>query len=383
MLEQLIDDDRYSEGLDRSIAVLGMHASSADRIRKLHSDVVDVLIERGVVRHFVPREFGGTQGSFSNLMQDIRALAMRCTSAAWCGAIYAVAARMAAYLPRHTQREIWRDGPDTPICASFRATGHAQPAAGGWVLSGQWHSLSGIDFAAWILVCIEPIGEERAPRFAAVPKSSQGIRVIDDWHTLGMRGTGSKSIELDDVFVPRDMTFLKSELWAGRSSHAPGPRYHVSPMAADPHLFVAAALGAAIAALGHWSAAFGDTPPTGEMGAAYARSAAEIDAAGLLVERGCEIADRGGLPPALASRNARDASLAAEMLLTAVSRLFKYGGSQMHFEHSALQRVWRDIQTLTSHVALRPDMNFEQYVRSAWTTDHIGHAELKTSRNAA
>lgn len=383
MLEQMIDDDRRSESPDRSITVLGMHASTADRIRKLHSDVVDVLIERGVVRHFVPGEFGGAQGSFANLMASIRALAMQCTSAAWCGAIYAVAARMAAYLPKHTQRDIWRDSPDTPICASFRATGHAQPAAGGWVLSGQWRSLSGIDYAAWMLVCIEPSGEERAPRYAAVPKSRRGVRVIDDWHTLGMRGTGSKSIELDDVFVPRDMTFLKSELWAGRSSHAPGPRYQVSPIAADPHLFVSAALGAAVAALGYWSAAFGDTPPAGEAGAAYARSAAEIDAARLLVERGCEIADRGGLPPALASRNARDASLAAEMVLTAVSRLFKCGGSQMHFEHSALQRVWRDIQTLTSHVALRPDMNFEQYVRSAWTTDLIGHAELNTSREAA
>lgn len=365
MLEQVIDEDRRSERLERSIAVLGMHASSADRIRKLHSDVVDVLIERGVVRHFVPSEFGGTHGSFSNLMPNIRALAMRCTSAAWCGAIYAVAARMAAYLPRHTQQEIWLDGPDTPICASFRATGHAQPAAGGWVLSGQWHSLSGIDFAAWMLVCIEPSGEERAPRYAAVPKSRQGIRVIDDWHTLGMRGTGSKSIELDNVFVPRDRTFLKSELWAGRSSHATGPGYHVSPIAADPHLFMAAALGASIAALGYWSSVFGNTPPAAEMGAAYARSAAEIDAAYLLVERGCETADRGGLPPALAARNARDASLAAEMVLTAVSRLFKHGGSQMHFEHSALQRVWRDIQTLTSHVALRPDINFGQYVRSA------------------
>ena len=89
------------------------------------------------------------------------------------------------------------------------------------------------------------------------------------------------------------------------------------------------------------------------------------------------------MPPALTARNARDASLAAEMVLTAVSRLFKRGGSETHFEHSVLQRVWRDIQTLTSHIALRTDTNFEHYVRSAWTTDLIGHAELKLSWEAA
>ena len=383
MLEPVTDVERPNERLDRSIAVLGMHASSADRIRRLHPDVVGVLIERGFVRHFVPREFGGVQGSFSALMPSIRALAMHCTSAAWCAAIYAVAARMAAYLPAQTQRRIWRDGPDTPICASFRATGHASPAAGGWALSGQWHSLSGVDFAAWALLCIEPSGDERAPRYAAVPLSSRRIRVIDDWHPLGMRGTGSKSVALDDVFVPRDMTFPKSELWGGRSSHAPGPSYHVSPLAADPHLFVAAGLGAAIAALGYWSAAFGDTPPSAQAGAAYARSAAELDAARLLVERACEIADAGGLPPALTARNARDASVAADIVLGAVRRIAEPDGSQTPVEHGPLQRVWRDIQTLSSHIALRPDMNFEQYVRSAWTTDLIGHAELKTSWEAA
>ncbi|WP_162878077.1 hypothetical protein [Trinickia diaoshuihuensis] len=383
MSEQLIGVEDRGAGRDRSLMVLGMHATSADRIRKLHPDVVDVLTRHGVVRHFVPRAFGGAHGSFSELMPTIRALAMYCTSAAWCAVVYAVAARMAAYLPVPAQREIWRDGPDTRICASFRPTGRAAPAVGGWALSGQWHALSGIDFASWALLCIEPSGRDGAPRYAAVPLSSPRARVIDDWHTLGMRGTGSKSLELDGVFVPHHMTLLKSALWDGRSSHAHGPCYHVSPIAADPHLFTAAALGAAVAGLGFWGAAFGDSPPAGELAAVYARSAGEIDAARLLVERGCRTADRGGLPPALTARNARDASLAADMVLTAVSRLFKCGGSQTHFEHNALQRVWRDIQTLSSHIALRPDMNFEHYVRSAWTTDLIGHAELKLSWEAA
>ncbi|WP_175772516.1 hydrolase [Paraburkholderia phenazinium] len=280
---------------------------------------------------------------------------------------------MAAYLPTQSQQVIWGNGPDVAISASFRSTGKVIPSKDGWVLSGEWHFLSGIDFSSWALLCIEPVGDEQAVRYAAVPASS--YRIVDNWHTLGMRGTGSKSIVLDQVFVPAHMSFLKRDLWSGQSASAQGPRYEVSPIGADPHLFMSCALGAATAGLKTWSGNFQAEPPAGELAGIFARSSGELDAAQLLIERGCQTIDLGALPAALVARNARDASLAAELVLTAINRLFRLGGSNTHFSHNALQQRWRDVQTLTSHVGLRPEFNFAQYTRTVWSTRFAESAE--------
>jgi dihydrophenazinedicarboxylate synthase len=91
-----------------------------------------------------------------------------------------------------------------------------------------------------------------------------------------------------------------------------------------------------------------------------------LDAAKLLIERAARVTDQGTISPVLVARNARDASLAAALVLGAVDRLFRMSGSQVHFQQSHLQRFWRDIQTLTTHIALRPDLSFSTYTRSVW-----------------
>ncbi|MFZ6746194.1 acyl-CoA dehydrogenase family protein [Undibacterium sp. JH2W] len=344
--------------------VAAKHAASTDQHGRLAQEVIDALISNGFARYFVPKAFAGLNASFTDLAAGLSTVATGCTSAAWCAAICAVVGRMAAYLPTASQQKIWQDGPDVVISASFRSTGKVVPSKGGWVLSGEWHFLSGIDYAEWALLCIEPVGDEQAARYAAVPASA--YRILDNWDTLGMRGTGSKSIVLDDIFVPAEMSFLKKDLWAGQSAYAPGPRYQVSPIGADPQLFMACAHGAGLAALRFWGQAFQETPPVGELASVYARSAAELDAAQLLIERACQTTDIGAQPMALVARNGRDASLSADLVLSAVNRLFRLGGSNTHFAHNTLQRLWRDVQTLTSHIALRPDFNFAQYTRSNW-----------------
>jgi alkylation response protein AidB-like acyl-CoA dehydrogenase len=269
---------------------------------------------------------------------------------------------MAAYLPAEGQSQVWAEGADTLISASFRPSGAASIVDGGWVLSGTWHYLSGIAHADWALICFSPKGE--GARYAAVPASQ--LNVLDDWSTLGMRGTGSHSIQLSNVFVPESRTFLKQDLWAGKARAAAGPSYQVSPVDVDPPLFAGVALGAARGAIDLWTSRWRDFRPDGETGIAYARSLAELDAANLLLERACRASDTGLLSMIDTGRNGRDASLAIEYILTAIGRIFRLSGSQAHFDQSAALRHWRDVQTLSSHVALRQDLNFSQYTKGVW-----------------
>jgi len=349
--------------LDHACAVAAQHASSADKRCALAEEVVDALTAAGFARHFVPREQGGQPGTFAELSQRVIALGSACPSAAWCAVIQAVTGRMAAYLPPLAQTEIWSRGLDVRLSASFRCTGTVETTAEGWRLSGTWHYLSGIDFARWALVLIEPKGQEREPRFAAVP--SHAWRVLDDWQTLGMRGTGSRSITLDDVHVPSHMTFARSDLVKGRARHAQGPQYQASPVGSDPALFLSCALGAASHCLEQWAQVLGAGTLPNELAIAYASACSTVDTCRLLLRNACELTDQGELTPLQVARNARDGAFAAQLLLDAMNRVFRLSGAHAHYSTSQLQKTWRDVQTLTSHIALRPEFNFISYANQA------------------
>jgi two-component flavin-dependent monooxygenase len=274
-----------------------------------------------------------------------------------------VCGRMAAYLPAAAQRDIWGKDPNRLIAASFRPTGTAVSTANGWQLSGRWHYLSGIEHADWALLSFAPYADSPHLRYGLV--ATRAGSIIRDWDTLGMRGTGSHTIELEAVEVPLDRTFANEDLWAGRSRHAAGPSYEVAPLATDAPLFAAVALGSTRALL---DIAVGESrramASDGDLAASFSRSLGEIDAAALLIDRACQLCDRGSMTDAMMWRNARDASIAVSLLTGSVSRIYPLLGSHAYSSASSSMRRWRDIQTLVSHVALRANKNMTGFAKA-------------------
>jgi len=353
-LTAAFDLARQRPALSEAMQLAARHAASARQQRSLHPVVAEALSTAGFARSFVPASRGGQPQSFAALLPQVGALASACPSAAWCATILAVVGRMAAYLPAIAQQEIWHAGPDVRLSASFRSTGTVTREGDGWRLAGTWHYLSGIAHAHWALLCIDC--DDGQARFAALPAGCWSV--LDDWATLGMRGTGSHSIRLEGVQVPRHMTFLRQDLVAGQSSHSEGPQYQASPMGADPQLFVACALGAARRGLEYARQA-----PVSEGGAvALARAEAALDGAWLLLREACLRTDQGALPAPQVARNARDATYAAEQLLAAMDALLRLAGARAQFEDNPLQQAWRDIHTLATHIGLRPETVYPRYV---------------------
>lgn len=342
-------------------------AAAGDRRRSLSEEVVALLRECGFGRHFVPTTYGGKSGDFTTLMAEVGFLGRSCASAGWCGSLYATCGRMAAYLPMRGQEEIWGEsGPDVFISTSFRRSGQNNPTEGGWILSGQWNYLSGVNHATWALVCFAP--PDGGSRYGAV--RVEDCKILDNWDTLGMRGTGSHSISLENVFVPFHRTFRKSELFSGRSRSTEGKQYQVSPSATDPVLFMAVALGSARDLMEKWASAGLMRTTDSIFATAYAKSEAELDAAQLLLERACWNCDQGEMSTFVTLRNARDVSLAAELVTAATERIFKLLGSYVHSQND-MTRKWRDIQTLVSHIGIRGDLNFQNFGSYVWET-HAG-----------
>lgn len=346
------DEDLYGTGLAARAAdvaeAAGQYAEEADIRRVLSPEVSKALVMAGFARHFVPRRFGGAAGSAVDLLAATADVGARCTSAAWCGALAAGAARMGVFLPEQGQAELWADGPDAYVVGALVPSGRPKPVSGGWRLSGRWAFTSGADHADWAFVAVPiPGGDTGEYSFLAVPRSE--FTVVDTWHNTGMRGTGSNTVVLDDVFVPKDRAFDRDDMLRGHPVGSTAPCHTVPLRALSGVIFAAAGLGAARGAFRAWM------PGAGErVGAeAVARAAGEIDMAAQLLRRAAAGCDVSAVSPTDALRNPYDCALAADVLVTAVERMFRTAGTRGQLATDPLQRFWRDLHCLSSHTALR------------------------------
>ncbi|MEV5374516.1 acyl-CoA dehydrogenase family protein [Streptomyces nondiastaticus] len=356
--------------------VVAEHAERADLDRGLDPQAVRALTEAGFARHFVPQRFGGAAGGFTDFVGAVAEVSQGCAAAGWCASLFASHARMAAYLPADGQKEIWQDGPDALISAGFVPGGTARPAAGGWTLSGSWNFVSGVDHADWALLSAwEPGPGEKRLRFFAVPRHDWTVQ--DTWFTVGLRGTGSRTAVLDEVFVPGGRTLDQAVLLTGTAPETPPARCHAVPLRLVNGLtMVTPALGAATGALHAWTrwigqkteVLMGRTVQAAEKASvqsALARSSAAVDAARLVIGRIAADADTGagaGATP----RSHRDFAVVAETLVEAVDRLQRESGARGQAQGSAVERAWRDVHAAASHAALQFDSNAAVYARHAF-----------------
>ncbi|SDD12282.1 acyl-CoA dehydrogenase family protein [Actinokineospora iranica] len=354
----------------RDVAVAAAEAApAAERARRLDPDVVKAVVAAGFARHFVPVECGGSLGSFLDLTRAVSALGEGCAATAWCASLSAHVSRMAAHLPAEGYREIWADGPDVLVVGSLTPMGTAEPVPGGYRLSGQWPFVSAIDHAEWALLAANVAREHGPePRVFAVPRSAW--RTVDTWHNVGMAATGSNTVIVEDVFVPEARTMRRDDLFAGRAVDS-AAACHALPMQATTLMFVTPALGAAKGAFAGWvkhitpkiaAAAKVTAAPLPGMprfnrtshDVTLARTAAEIDAAEMLLERASEVADLGrAVTPYLTMRNWRDCAQVTDMLITVVNRLFRGMGTTGQTTGNPVQRFWRDVNSLAGHQGLQ------------------------------
>lgn len=337
----------------------GAQAARADTERRVSPEVVQALVDVGFARWRVPSHWGGDERSHTELTAAVAALGEECASASWLAGLAAHAGRYVACLPEKGQADIWGDGPDALVAAVIKPLGRVVAVDGGYRLSGSWTYVSGVEYADWTLLtgpAPGPGSGGQPMRVFAVPRADYTYR--DTWASLGMRGTGSHTLVLDDCFVPEHRACLREAVMRGETV-GPTPRAPLPNPAVSGLTFVPPALGAARAALAV-AAQLVTVAPTGPRAGAgtayqvdYARAAGEIDAAQLLLERAAAVVDGPAVSPQLALRNRRDCALALEILAGATDRLFRIGGTRAQEDGHPLQRHWRDVRSVASHAVMQ------------------------------
>jgi 3-hydroxy-9,10-secoandrosta-1,3,5(10)-triene-9,17-dione monooxygenase len=356
----------------RLIPLLAERAPSAAAARKLPADTIAEYRAAGIMRILQPRRFGGMQGRFSLFSRIVEELTWGCASSAWVYAVLAEHQWIIAQYPEQAQVDVWGDDAQAVAASSLAPRAAARPVPGGWRLSGRFPFSSGCDYAQWAILgaFLGEIGDPRHIAYLLAPLAE--IEIVDDWQTLGLAGTGSKSLVLHDVFVPEHRSVMVSDLFAGTP---PGALVHPDyPVLRAPRGFLVSyslppvcialgrrALDVACAALaGRVSRGVTKLAASEVVQMAIGEAAAAIDAATLLLHTGrdsstAEVSSGRRITEAEALRARRDMVYAQHQIGWALDRLCEVDGARWVYDSDELGAIRRDVMTiLTHHAASRP-----------------------------
>ncbi|MFI0788610.1 acyl-CoA dehydrogenase family protein [Streptomyces lydicus] len=183
-------------------STLPARAPEIERTGRIPGDVLDGLKATGLLRAALPPSLGGVEMTAPELTRAVDLLAEGDASVAWCAAVALNAALAVVSLPEEVFTELFPD-PDLITATVLPPAGQAVRRGGGYLLSGRWSYGSGITHADRVLAGFRT--PEGAPRIAVFDAAH--ARVLDTWHTTGLRGTGSHDFEVADLFVPERHTF--------------------------------------------------------------------------------------------------------------------------------------------------------------------------------
>jgi indole-3-acetate monooxygenase len=205
------------------------NAEQIDAARELPKPVFHALADAGLYLMAVPRAAGGLEIDFPTYLQVIEEIGKADASTAWTISQGANWSTYSARMTREAAREIWVDTPRSVVSNTPAPTAKAVVVPGGFRVTGRQPFSTGCKHASWVAAHAQVIenGEVRQRngkpevRYCLVPIAH--VELIDTWHTKGMRGTGTHSFEVKDVFVPEAHTVFSQ----GAPIVSPGARYKI------------------------------------------------------------------------------------------------------------------------------------------------------------
>jgi alkylation response protein AidB-like acyl-CoA dehydrogenase len=232
--------------------LIAREADEIERTRRLTPAVTSALIDNGLYRALLPQSFGGAEAPLDIFMQMQEEIAKADASTAWCLGQCSVCAMTAAYLDRDAADEIFNTPPG--ILAWGAIAHEVKAVPGGYMANARWDFASGSRQASWLGAHVRVVEADGTPR--KKQDGSVEIRTIlfpmtsatmyDVWDVIGLRGTGTDSYSVENLFIPEKFAALRDDPTALRET---GPLYKLSTNMVFSMGFAATALGVARATL--------------------------------------------------------------------------------------------------------------------------------------
>ncbi|MFV0260813.1 MAG: hypothetical protein ACK5PP_20450 [Acidimicrobiales bacterium] len=349
--------------------------TESDAARRLSDRAVRYLHDPGLTGLLAPAAFGGGQRSPRDLVEAGRLVARASSSAGWVLMTSGANALVVGRMSGQAQDEVFRGDPRALIPGGAARWGTCTRAADGYRVSGRWVFVSAVDHGRWVLVgCRGVPNQERAPCppiVALIPR--QDVEIEDTWFSLGLRGTGSSDVVVDDVFVPRHRAVNMTRAFLGTVPGITIGLYRLPISCTLATLLCAAVVGMAERTrylFIEQSATRRDAHSglSKVSTAGVQRRAAEADAeiahAWGLTEQSCDVLEAAmtaeePMPVDARGRVRWNAAYAAELCRRATERIYAAAGVGATYDTNELQGVVRDLTTATHHALLDFDTALE------------------------
>ena len=370
------------EALQRAAALIPLireNAATAETARRLAPAVRDALHASGLFRYLQPKSRGGMELDFAAWVEIPEMLGRGDCSTAWNVANLASHHRTLALFSKEAQDEVWNEDPDALIAAGIAyPQGRAKKVDGGLLLSGTWNFCSAINDSTWnMLACMVMENDKPVDWVQCLLRDSE-YQIIDDWQTMGMRGTGSCTVKVEELFVPlyrtQSMaTALPGHRYAGVSEN-PNPMYRIPTSSVGGHGLAGCVIGNAQGAL---DATLDWIKSRSTVQGAKMRdfqtvqlrigmAGAKIDAARLILRSDCIDAESAMIAGRVIGteeklRHKRNAALAVKLAMEAIDLLQEMAGANGIYQKSPLERMFRDARSAGAHIHFSIDMQMTQW----------------------
>ncbi|MGF6673821.1 acyl-CoA dehydrogenase family protein [Paraburkholderia tuberum] len=365
----------------------GLHDAIRSRVKQTESDrvvpkeTIDALRNSGLFNIITPKSFGGSELGFTTLVEVTAEIASACGSTGWVFGVLAGHSWMLNLFPLQAQQDVLGEG-HALTATVFRLGGTITEVDGGYKLvNGDGRFCSGIDHVQWVIIgnAVQRPDGPPEPRFFVIPRSD--IEIVDDWHTAGLRGTGSRTIKVAEAFIPKHRSVSVKDMMTGNVEGADAmraPIYRMPFQNVTPFSLIGAPLGIARAALrsfGEGLAPRLQAMPAEQMAEQsatlerLAHATADLDAAYALIledTRRIDTAESAQSLTALEwSRIPRNWAYSAQTARRAANSVFEAAGGTSIYNASELQRIWRDVNSAAQHFAFTWDSALTTFGRQA------------------
>lgn len=356
------------------VPVLRARAAQAEQECHVPAETIRDFQDAGLFRVLQPKSWGGYEMDPETFYAVQMTLAEGCMSSAWVYGVVAVHNWQLALFDPQAQADVWGENPATLISSSYMPKAQVTPVDGGYRISGRWGFSSGVDHCDWVFLGgLVPAADGKGPpdyRTFLVPRAD--FTVLPVWDTLGLRGTGSHDVVVENAFVPAYRSHRSKDGFAATS---PGLKLNDAPLFTLPfgQIFVRAVSSSSIGALqgalddfrGYAtnkvsSNDFSRTADDPSAQLIAAETAAAIDEMKMTLFRNFGVLmdqAKAGQPFDLDQRLLFrfQSGQIVDRCAQLISRLFYACGAQGVYRSSPIARAFVDIHTGRTHVANNPD----------------------------
>ncbi|MGZ7457338.1 acyl-CoA dehydrogenase family protein [Pseudomonas sp. Ma2-10] len=235
VVDNIVESREFQQVLDE----VRQRRNEFDTGSHVPRDMIERFKQVGIYRAATPKCYGGNAMAPAQFLHIIERISEADGSAGWVASFGSAGVYLAA-LPKETLAEIYAQSPDLVFAAGLFPLQPAEAVEGGWQVNGTWKFASGCKGADLLGVGIGAAGGK--PRTAVFPASQ--VEIIENWDVVGLKGTGSHDLRVNDKRVDERWTFIR-----GGASTVDEPLFRYPSIAYAAQVLAVVNLGLARAAL--------------------------------------------------------------------------------------------------------------------------------------